>query len=140
MRRATSYVTLLALALVAIGGMGCSSTGMTIYVDAAEGTNEGQPFYAVVREIDDAAYVTEAYETVASKVFATPADPTVLKSVVIYPGSDAVIELENKPNGKKVGVYFLFSRPDERWKMSRAQPLPDSIEVELEGSRIKDES
>lgn len=141
MLRGTSSLGALLVAIAAaLGGGGCSSTGMTIYVDAAPGTNDGQPFFALVRQVDEAAFVTEPYETVAAKVFAVPADESVLKSAVIYPGATHAIELEQKPNGKPLAVYFLFSKPDEKWKISRAQPLPDSIEVELDGNRIKDES
>ena len=138
--RASNILAVAVLALVALAGVGCSSTGVSIYVDAASGTNDGQPFYAVVRSIDEAAFVTDAYETVAAKVFASPADQTVVRSAVIYPGVNQVIELKEKPTGKTLAVYFLFTKPSERWKTSRSQPLPDSIEIKLEDSKIKDES
>jgi hypothetical protein len=124
------------LAAVVLGG--CSSNKMKIEVSSTVETNEGRPFYTVIRQVEQATYVTDSYEAVAAKVFANPPDPSVLRSEVIYPGQTAQLTV-TKPEVLPIAVYFLFSQPGGRWKMSQVQPLPSSIDIELEKNQIKGE-
>ena len=117
---------------------GCSSNKLKIEVSSSAETNEGRPFYTVIRQVEQATYVTDSYEAVAAKVFANPPDPSVLRSEVIYPGQTAELTV-TKPEVLPIAVYFLFSQPGERWKMSKVQPLPSSIDIELEKNQIKGE-
>jgi hypothetical protein len=130
-----------ALALAAAWPLaGCSSTRMTIYVDSTPETNGGRPFRAVVRTVEPSAYLTETYATVASKLFTTPPDGSILRSEVIYPGVEKEIELEKPQGNVPLGIYFLFTQPGERWKTTRKAPLPSSVEIELGANEIKKES
>lgn len=143
MRPPSSLLLAIACAAVAavLAAAGCASDGMKISVASDPKTNGGAPFYAVVRAIDGTAYVTDAYETVASKVFAPQPDPSILRSVVIYPGQDQTIRIEKPPQEPTgVGIYFLFTAPGERWKAWRNPPLPKSVDIELAGNQIVDES
>lgn len=112
---------------------GCAAT---VRVDSAPDTNGGQPFYMVVRSVEPAQFATEGYDVIAQKVFATPSDPTILATEVIYPGVARKVTLE-KPGALPVSVYFLFTRPGDRWKTTRPQPLPSSIDIELGPNQIK---
>lgn len=123
---------------IALVGAGCSSTTMRVYVDSTADTNGGLPFYAVIRAVDQAAYVTDTYEAVAGKVFVNPADPSVLRTEVIYPGIEREIEIK-KPENLPIGIYFLFTKPGEKWKTAVRQPLPSTVEIELAGNQIKSE-
>ncbi len=139
LRRAAALSALLALGALA-GASGCaSSSTMTIRIAPAPETNDGLPFYAVVRTVEQAAYVTDTYDAVASRVFANPADPSVVRTEVIYPGVEKEIEVE-KPKALPLGIYFLFTNPGERWKTSVRQPVPDSVEIELAKNEIQNES
>ncbi|MEZ0227889.1 MAG: hypothetical protein ACAI25_04640 [Planctomycetota bacterium] len=127
----------------ALGGLllalaGCSSNKLTIEVSSTPETNEGRPFYAVVRQVEQATYVTDGYDIIAAKVFKNPPDPSVLRSEVIYPGRTLELVVQ-KPETVPIAVYFLFSHPGERWKMSRVQPLPSSLSIELDKNQIKGE-
>jgi hypothetical protein len=123
-----------ALLLVA----GCASSTVTVAVESTPETNEGRPLYAVVRAVEEATYVTDSYDGIAAKVFARPPDATVLRSEVIYPGVKAELVVQ-KPDTRPLAIYFLFSEPGERWKMSQPQPLPGSIAVELGRNAITGE-
>lgn len=56
---------------------------------------------------------------------------------MIYPGIKAKLSFK-KPEGVPVGVYFLFSQPGERWKISKVQPLPSSMDFDLDKNSIKE--
>jgi hypothetical protein len=99
--------------------------------------NGGRPFYVVVRTVEPAAFTTESYDVVAEKVFATPADPSVVRTEIVYPGTGADFEVP-KPEAKPLAVYFLFTSPGGNWKLIRRPPVPSDIEVELEKNRIKE--
>lgn len=119
---------LIALGAALLGG--CSSSELSVAVTSLGETNGGRPFYAVVRSVDQGTHFTDTYESIAGKVFANPADPSVLGAEVIYPGVDAKLVVP-RPEGASVGIYFLFTTPGERWKVHKAQPLTSSVEVEL---------
>ena len=80
--------------------------------------------------------MTDSYDTVASKVFANPPDPSVLRSEVVYPGTTLDLTVV-KPEMLPIAVYFLFTNPGERWKMSQVQPLPSSMDIGLDKNQIK---
>ncbi len=119
---------------------GCGSDRFTVKIDAKPDANAGQPFYVVVRSTEQAEYVTESYESVAARVFATPPDASVLKSEVVYPGETRKLAFDKPAKADTLGIYFLFTKPGEKWKTARAAPLPSSVDVEISGNTIKDES
>ena len=126
----------ISLAVVALVGGGCASEKMTLDVTSTPETNGGRPFYAVVRACDQATFVTDNYDVIAEKLFANPADPSFLRSEVIYPGVESKITVK-KPDTLPVAVYFLFTTPSDKWKVTRAQPLPSSLSLDLDRSEIK---
>ena len=132
-RRAPGALALVA-ALIALAA-GCSSDKITVAVDSTVETNGGRPFYAVVRAVEQATFVTDGYDSIASKVFQNPPDPSVLRSEVVYPGTTLKIKV-TKPDVLPVAVYLLFNEPGERWKASFAQPL-SNISLECEKNSLK---
>src|SRR5277367_6483286 len=119
--RARVAALLVLVAGVAFVAGGCSSTKCDVVVESTPDTNNGKPFYAVVRNVEQATFVVDTYETVSGLVFAEPPDKTVLSSTVIYPGLKAKLTF-TKPEAVPIGVYFLFTQPGERWKVSKAPP------------------
>jgi len=134
MGRSAALAFALALAASLLGA-GCSSTRVSVKVESKPEANGGAPFYMVVRAVEQASFVTESYESVAAKMLASPADPTVLKAEVVYPGDAKEVVVE-KPKDQGLGVYFLFTKPGERWKTARNAPLPDDISVVLGSNQI----
>lgn len=118
--------------------VGCGSSQIGIYVESTETTNSKRPFYLVIRAVDQKDYVSESYQEVADKVFHDPAK-TVLKTEVIYPGRTAAVTLD-MPEQLPLGIYFLFTEPGTLWKSFIPQPLPSSIEFQLEGNGIKSQN
>ncbi len=131
-----SWTSVLGALLLVLAG--CSSNKIKIEVSSTAETNEGRPFYVVVRQVEQATYVTDGYDVIAGKVYANPPDSSVLRSEVIYPGKTLELNVA-KPETVPIAVYFLFTHPGERWKMSKVQPLPSSISVELDKNDIKGE-
>jgi hypothetical protein len=126
--------------LAALVLCGCSSTSSspadaifvetTLVFTSKKETNGGRPFYSVVRSVDQATHLTDTYEAIAAKIFARPADSSVLLAKVIYPGIETEMTVDC-PGALQLGVYFLFTEPGERWKMLKVQPLPSSVEIDL---------
>jgi hypothetical protein len=127
----------LAFAL-ALGGFaaGCSSDKVTVTIASDDDCNGGKPFYVVMRQIEEATYVTDSYETIVTKVFSSPPDPTVVKSEVIFPGVKSKLVVQ-KNQTVPLAIYFLFATPGERWKISKPSPVPSSIDIELGKNDIK---
>lgn len=136
--KAARAVGALAFALAAgTAASGCSSTQCELTVQSKPETNGGKPFYALVRAVEQATFVTDGYDSIAARVFPNPPDPTVLSSEVVYPGIKAKLTFK-KPEGVPIGIYFLFTQPGERWKISKVQPLPNSMSIELDKNSIKE--
>ena len=129
-----------ALAGLLVAGLtGCASDTVRLRVQSTSQTNAGLPFYVVVRSADSGEFLTQSYDGIAASVFATPKDKSLLHAEVVYPGMEKEIEIA-KPEAQPLGIYFMFTKPGERWKTSRAQPLPSSVDIELDDSEIKQES
>ena len=128
MPRSSLWGVIIGFAGLTLGG--CASSGTSLTVTSKEETNGGRPFYAVVRSVDEATHLTDTYEAIAAKVFANPADASVLATQVIYPGVEATVSVEPSET-LSLGVYFLFTNPGEHWKVLKHQPLPSSLEIDL---------
>lgn len=115
---------------------GCVPGYVRFTVDAPPTANQGLPVYMLVRTVDDKAYLGQSYQVVAAKV--TEPDPSVLRSLVIYPDSRVEVRVK-KPDKGGMAVYFLFTAPGERWKTLLPQPLPLSVALRLESNQIKRE-
>lgn len=132
MRKSVIYCTWLAFMLTFVG---CGSSALTIYVESEPTVNSGRPFYMLVRAVEQKDYVSEDYQTVAGRVFAT-ADKNMLKTEVVLPGREMEVSVAREET-LPVAIYFLFTTPGERWKVLLEQPLPDSVEFTLDAHQIK---
>lgn len=132
------FATALCL-LAATFGVGCSSSSagaeptveVTLEITSKEETNGGRPFYAVVRAVEQATYITDSYEGIAERIFANPRDKSILRAEVVYPGVASEWTVQ-QPEALSLGVYFLFTEPGDSWKIIRSAPLPSAIEVKLD--------
>ena len=134
LRRRIAVLSVVALPLV--GGTGCFPGYLKLKVTSEPTTNNEAPFYMVVRSVDSKAFLVESYGDVAPKVV-TP-DNTVLKSVLLYPGTPATVWVK-VPKKAGVGVYFLFTAPSEPWRILFEEPVPSTADLELQGNRLRPE-
>ena len=116
---------------------GCSSAPITISIESEPDANEQRPFYVVVRSIDKVTYLVEDYQTVTTKVFQTPPDPSILVSEPIHPGEDKDIVLEEEKTKTPLALYFLFTNPGDRWKTFLPAPVEADVCIELGKNQIK---
>jgi len=119
------------LSIIKIG----SDPETTIAIEVDEKTNNGTPFYAVVRTVEEGSFLTESYQNVADAVFPQPQDPNMLLKQVIYPGKKDQLNIKNPP-GKVLGLYFLFTEPGDHWKVMIRQPYPRRYSVALVNTEI----
>lgn len=128
--------------LIAFWTCGCAKKAgpatppqITFVIESTTATNNGQPFYVVIRSCNSGEFVTNSYESVAGSVFANPPDPNVLAFREILPGYEQKI-MANMPETDAAGVYCLFTEPGDEWKTMLPQPLESKYEVTLGKNEI----
>ncbi|MCY1075139.1 hypothetical protein [Archangium lansingense] len=127
--------SLAALATLVLGG--CLPGHLSLSVKSPAGSNEGRPLYMLVRKVDAKQYASETYSEVAARV--VDPDESVLQREVIYPGTLQNIRVKLPPESP-VAVYFLFTTPDgPSWQVLLEPPVKSSLDIELEGNRIRAE-
>ncbi|MEW5804186.1 MAG: hypothetical protein AB1847_18985 [bacterium] len=108
---------------------------MTLTLKADYNANRGLPVYVLVRSVNEKAFLTESYQDISTMIFKDPPDPSVLHYQVLLPGQKQKIKIE-KPKNASVGVYGLFTEPDEEWKMLLPQPFRYRYLLTLERNRM----
>ena len=124
------------LGLCVLSCLGCAS-GTRIYVRSNERSNDGNTLYAMVRSVDAKTIRSnEVYYDVASKLFADPADASVLESRPIFPGNPVTFNV-SEGDAKEIVVYFLFTNPGQNWRLPLRAPLPAEVYVDLGDNEIE---
>ncbi|WP_338023822.1 hypothetical protein [Archangium primigenium] len=126
-----SRLLLSALALVLAAA--CQPSTIQLRIKAPPGTNQGRPLYMLVRKVDAKQYAAESYAEVSVRL--VQADPNLLHSEIIYPGTVRRLEVK-VPGDSDLAVSFLFTAPDGTWQSFVGMPLPPSLDVELSEGRI----
>ncbi|NBD11119.1 MULTISPECIES: type VI secretion lipoprotein TssJ [Corallococcus] len=111
----------------------CAAPSLTVNVKAPAGTNQGRPLYMLVRTVSKTT-MTEGYADVAAKVISP--DDSVLQTVVIYPSRTKQVKIPLPPE-QAVAVSFLFTTPNGAWQALLDVPVPRSVDIELQESRIR---
>ena len=117
----------------------CAScvSGTRIYVRSSERSNDGNTLYALVRNVDAKTIRSnEIYHDVASKLFADPADASVIESRPIFPGNPVTFNV-SEGDAKNLVVYFLFTNPGQNWRLPLRSPLPSEVYVDLGDNEIE---
>lgn len=126
---------LLTLVLALIGA-GCVS-GTRIYVRSTDRSNDGNTLYAMLRSVDAKTIRSnEIYHDVAAKLFADPADSSVVESRPIFPGNPVTFNV-SEGDATNLVVYFLFTRPGQNWRLPLRSPLPSEVYVDLGDNEIE---
>lgn len=101
-------------------------------IAAGKETNQGGPLYVAVRKCDGAGFLAEDYDAVADSLFRSPRDPALLRKAIVHPGEVVRLEVPRElSDGEILGVYFLFSAPGDRWRLSLDDPRVQAISVVL---------
>lgn len=105
---------------------------LQLEVRAGRETNQGGPLYVVVRRTDGAAFLAEDYDAIADGLFRAPRDPALLRRAILRPGEVVRMEVPRAlAPGEVLGLYFLFSRPLDGWRLVLTDPQLRSVTVVL---------
>ena len=111
----------------------CAAPSLTVNGKAPAGTNQGRPLYMLIRTVSKTS-MTEGYADVAAKVISP--DDSVLQTVVIYPSRTKQVKIPLPPE-QAVAVSFLFTTPNGAWQALLDVPVPKTVDIELQESRIR---
>lgn len=126
----------LTLIVALVCSAGCAS-GTRIYVRSTDRSNNGNTLYALVRSVDAKTIRSnEIYHEVASKLFADPADASVLESRPIFPGNPVTFDV-SEGEAKNLVLYFMFTNPGQNWRLPLRSPLPSEVYVDLGDNEIE---
>lgn len=92
-----------------------STNYCTIKIKSSKCTNNGAPFYALVKSTDFPTFLTDDYSKIANLVSNPPEGEACFEVFCIVPGKDQAITIA-APEVKSLGVYFLFTTPGTTWK------------------------
>ena len=107
-----------------------------IRVKSSKTTNNGAPFYALVKATDYPTFLSDNYTKIANAIVFPPEDQACFEIFCVVPGKDQTITIET-PDIKSIGVYFLFTNPGISW--NQFIDLKDGcpvIKFVLEGNQI----
>lgn len=103
---------------------------ITFHFKPDDTTNDGQPVYVVIRTVNKKQFLIEDYDEIANAVYADPPDKNLLAWHTLLPGKKEKIQVE-KPEDAAIGVYALFTKPGENWKVMLKTPLESKYKLML---------
>lgn len=108
----------------------------TVRINSTKCTNNGAPFYALVKPTDFSSFLSDDYPKISNLVMNPPKDEEGLEVFCIVPGKDQSISIE-ACEADSLGVYFLFTNPGPIWKqIFELQEGCTSIKIKLDGNEI----
>ena len=127
---------LLSLAALAISllSSGCATT-THVFVKSTQKTNGGNTLYMMVRNVEGKTSVNEQYQEMAAKLFAEPADRSVIVAQPIFPGNTVDVTI-SEADVTQVVLYFFFSQPLSNWRVPLPKPLPAEGYIDLGENEI----
>lgn len=126
----------LGLLLAAWGCAHEATVKRTVVLSPVKDANAGRPFYVLIRAVSEKEFLTDSYNTVAELVYPNSDDPTVLKVVLIWPSKEQRVEVQ-VPQEKGVGVYGVYTRPGNPWKVLHAPPLKSELRTVLKRRTVE---
>lgn len=108
----------------------------TLKIRSSKCTNNGAPFYALVKSTDFPTFLTDDYQKIANLVANPPEEEGCFQTFCIVPGKDHMVTVET-PDVESIAVYFLFTTPGDIWsqilELEEGCPI---IRITLEGNEI----
>lgn len=108
-----------------------NSENTTLQIRATRETNHGTPLYVVIKETTITDFLLDDYHKITSQMFGKDSEKNYLTKQVIIPGSVNTITIEKPNKEKSLGLYFIFTTPDECWKYIVDQPHSKRVSVLL---------
>ncbi|QFY41267.1 hypothetical protein F6R98_00430 [Candidatus Methylospira mobilis] len=102
----------------------------TLDVSAEYQANGGHLFYFLARAVNEKQFLLDNYQDVAAKVFASPADASVLGVFSMTPGERRQFSVHPPAQGD-LALYFLFNEPGTQWKKQLSTPLKNKYSVSI---------
>ena len=131
-----SLALLVILSLTGCAIFGKSTPVMKFIIYSESDANDGQPFYIMIRIVNEGSFFTDSYQDASNMVFANPPIQDVLAANVVLPGKKCKIRV-SKPSKKPVAIYCIFTNPGDQWKVMLSQPLKNKYKVHLEQNAIR---
>lgn len=94
-----------------------TSKTITLSIKTAATTNHGTPFYVYVKEVEKGEFLKHEYSQIVKEAFPFTAEGPEIPPAVILPGQSYVFNIHRENFGKLLGVYFLFTKPGDDWKL-----------------------
>lgn len=88
----------------------------TVKIKSSKNTNQGAPFYLVVKATDFPSFLSENYNEVAQLLDNPPKEEPCFEIFCIIPGKDQMFTIERPVEAGSLGFYFLFTKPGNIWK------------------------
>ncbi|MBA2368454.1 MAG: hypothetical protein H0V82_05455 [Candidatus Protochlamydia sp.] len=88
----------------------------TVKIKSSKRTNQGAPFYMVVKPTDFSTFLSEDYPKIAKLLESPPEENPGFETLCIVPGKDQMFTIERPPGFTSLGFYFLFTNPGNIWK------------------------
>ena len=124
---------LAAVTLLGLAAWGCATAKTvkrTVVLMPDKNANYGRPFYVLLRAVDEKQFLTDNYNAVAKMVYPNSEDPSVLKAVLVWPATPRKVQVEVAKD-KAIGVYCIFTRPGNPWKLLLAPPMKSEQQAVL---------
>lgn len=114
----------------------CRGNLTTIKIVSSRCTNQGAPFYVLIKATDFPTYVTDDYEKITHTVIHGKQETPCFVVMCVLPGKELIIDLET-PDVRTLGLYFLFTNPGKEWKCFLSLDECDSfITVNLNDNQL----
>ena len=135
-RMKVGTVSTVALLLIIGSLAGCAGKRITFRIVPDERANNAQPLCVVIREVNKKSFLIEDYDKIADLVYTDPPDESVLAWHVVLPGKKEAIKVK-RPGDVDVGIYAMFTSPEEEWKIMLEQPLGSKYELIIQDNSLR---
>ena len=109
---------------------------VTFCINPDKSANNSQPLYIVIRDISKKSFLIEEYNEIADLVYTDPPSESLLTWHVVIPGRKEEITVE-VPGKSDIGIYAMFTQPEENWKIMFERPLESEYEIIIQDNSLK---
>ncbi|MGH2613420.1 MAG: hypothetical protein ACRDFB_10300, partial [Rhabdochlamydiaceae bacterium] len=108
----------------------------TFQIKTTESTNQGIPFYVVIKSTTLPQFLSDDYQKVATQTMLSTPDPANLMTLCFIPGTTQTLQVKN-PEHKPLAIYCIFTHPGEEWKYLVNEEKPQKVKILLGENEIK---
>jgi len=99
--------------------------------------NDERPVYIVIRKVNRTEFQIHDYDFISDMVYANPPNESLLDWHVLMPGQKEKIKIP-MPDKSDIGVYVLFAKPGENWKLLFEAPLKKEYHINVKNHEIEE--